>query len=79
MVTCSLTATLVTPGILGVTGPVNTSLGTPSTVSHSCTGLQYCQLLLSLDQLSDSVWTREERRVERRQTASIVPVFHPAL
>ena len=52
MVSCSLTVSLVTPGKLGVTAPVNASLGTASAVSHVLTGLQDGQLLLRVDQRS---------------------------
>ena len=52
MLACPLTVSLVTPSILGVTCPVNTSLGAAGAISLSCTTLQDCQLLLSVDQRS---------------------------
>ena len=57
---------LVTPGILGVTGPVDTSLGTASPIRHSCTGLQYSHLLLRVHLGSaGAVWLGvDERREE---------------
>ena len=52
MLACPLTVTLVTPSKLGVTCPVNTSLGAPGAISLSFTTLRDCQLLLSVDQRS---------------------------